>query len=119
MKQKKVVHPEGLPFYPHTMLTDSYYFLQEKARRAMDALWSLRHRASDLVGMVLNVQSGDWIRRDSGVGAGIDSYYEYLFKAHILLGDEHFLERFNTVSWTLFVLFVTSQHFYLTEIRVW
>lgn len=35
---------------------------------------------------------------DSGVGAGIDSYYEYLMKAYILLGDNVFLERFNIVS---------------------
>lgn len=35
---------------------------------------------------------------DSGVGAGIDSYYEYLMKAYILLGDDVFLERFNIVS---------------------
>lgn len=35
---------------------------------------------------------------DSGVGAGIDSYYEYLMKAYILLGDNVFLERFNIVG---------------------
>lgn len=35
---------------------------------------------------------------DSGVGAGIDSYYEYLMKAYILLGDNVFLDRFNVVS---------------------
>jgi hypothetical protein len=29
---------------------------------------------------VLNVNTGDWVRRDSGVGAGIDSYYEYVAK---------------------------------------
>lgn len=35
---------------------------------------------------------------ESGVGAGIDSYYEYLMKAYILLGDDVFLQRFNIVS---------------------
>ena len=35
---------------------------------------------------------------ESGVGAGIDSYYEYLLKAYILLGDETYLDRFNKVS---------------------
>lgn len=35
-------------------------------------------------------------RKESGVGAGIDSYYEYLLKGYIFLGDETFLERFNT-----------------------
>ncbi|CAG2121359.1 unnamed protein product, partial [Medioppia subpectinata] len=50
---------------------------------------------SDLVGNVINIHTGDWIRRESGVGAGIDSYYEYCLKAYILLGDESYLERFN------------------------
>lgn len=66
---------------------------EEKAHRAMDELWKMRHRSSDLMGTVLNVHSGDWIRRDSGVGAGIDSYYEYCLKAYILLGDDRYLNR--------------------------
>ncbi|VDK69408.1 unnamed protein product [Litomosoides sigmodontis] len=68
---------------------------EEKARKAMDFLWAQRHRGSDLMGTVLNVHSGDWIRRDAGIGAGIDSYYEYCLKAYILLGDEGYLYRFN------------------------
>lgn len=52
----------------------------------MDSLWRMRHRGTDLMGAVLNVNTGDWVRRDSGVGAGIDSYYEYCLKAYILLG---------------------------------
>lgn len=54
----------------------------------MDVLWRMRHRGTDLMGSVLNVNSGDWVRRDSGVGAGIDSYYEYCLKAYILLGKK-------------------------------
>ncbi|KAJ8922355.1 hypothetical protein NQ315_004298 [Exocentrus adspersus] len=68
---------------------------EAKAHRAMDELWKMRHRSSDLMGTVLNVHSGDWVRRDSGVGAGIDSYYEYCLKAYILLGDNKYLNRFN------------------------
>nr|XP_050866366.1 ER degradation-enhancing alpha-mannosidase-like protein 3 isoform X1 [Vespula vulgaris] len=68
---------------------------EEKAQKAMDVLWKMRHRGTDLMGSVLNVNSGDWVRRDSGVGAGIDSYYEYCLKAYILLGDEKYLGRFN------------------------
>lgn len=68
---------------------------EEKAQKAMDVLWKMRHRGTDLMGSVLNVHSGDWVRRDSGVGAGIDSYYEYCLKAYILLGDEKYLGRFN------------------------
>ncbi|XP_043263141.1 ER degradation-enhancing alpha-mannosidase-like protein 3 [Colletes gigas] len=68
---------------------------EEKAQKAMDVLWKMRHRGTDLMGSVLNVHSGDWVRRDSGVGAGIDSYYEYCLKAYILLDDEKYLGRFN------------------------
>lgn len=35
---------------------------------------------------------------DSGVGAGIDSYYEYCLKTYILLGEEEYLKRFDAVS---------------------
>ncbi|XP_061119128.1 ER degradation-enhancing alpha-mannosidase-like protein 3 isoform X2 [Conger conger] len=69
---------------------------EEHARKALDVLWEKRQRGSDLVGTVINIHNGDWVRRDSGVGAGIDSYYEYLMKAYILLGDSVYLERFNT-----------------------
>ncbi|XP_056108308.1 ER degradation-enhancing alpha-mannosidase-like protein 3 isoform X3 [Rhinichthys klamathensis goyatoka] len=66
------------------------------ARRALDFLWEKRQRNSNLVGTTINIHSGEWVRRDSGVGAGIDSYYEYLMKAYILLGDDQYLHRFNT-----------------------
>lgn len=74
-----------------------HYVIQEKAHKTMDELWKLRHRTSNLMGTILNIHSGDWIRRDAGVGAGIDSYYEYCLKAYILLSDEKYLRRFNTV----------------------
>uniref|UniRef100_A0A087YP53 alpha-1,2-Mannosidase n=1 Tax=Poecilia formosa TaxID=48698 RepID=A0A087YP53_POEFO len=68
---------------------------EEHARKALDVLWERRQRGSDLVGTVINIHNGEWVRKDSGVGAGIDSYYEYLMKAYILLGDDTFLQRFN------------------------
>lgn len=74
----------------------------------MDVLWKLRHRGTDLMGSVLNVNSGDWVRRDSGVGAGIDSYYEYCLKAYILLGKNKSLETiFHLISkLVLFIIIV-------------
>ena len=47
-----------------------------KAHQAMEAIWRSRHRGHNLVGSVINVHSAEWTRVDSGVGAGIDSYYE-------------------------------------------
>lgn len=83
-----------LEFAALSRLTGEPIF-EARAHAAMDALWKLRHRGSDLMGTVMNVHSGDWVRRDSGVGAGIDSYYEYLFKSYVLLGDDKYLARFN------------------------
>lgn len=82
-------------FYSYTVFHLGDPIFEARAHAAMDALWKLRHRGSDLMGTVLNVHSGDWVRRDSGVGAGIDSYYEYLFKSYVLLGDDKYLARFN------------------------
>ena len=70
---------------------------EQYADRALTYLWERRHRKSNLMGTILNVHSGDWIVRESGIGAGIDSYYEYLFKAYILLGEKNhdYLSRFE------------------------
>ncbi|XP_043914278.1 ER degradation-enhancing alpha-mannosidase-like protein 3 isoform X2 [Protopterus annectens] len=84
-----------LEFAALSRLTGDSVF-EDHARRALDVLWDKRQKGSDLVGTVINIHSGDWIRRDSGVGAGIDSYYEYLLKAYVLLGDSIYLQRFNT-----------------------
>ena len=35
------------------------------------------------------------VRRDSGVGAGVDSYYEYVAKAYVLLGEDKYLGRWQ------------------------
>lgn len=36
---------------------------QEHARKALDVLWDKRQRGSDLVGTVINIHNGDWVRR--------------------------------------------------------
>ena len=46
-----------LEFAALSRLTGDPIF-EEKARQALDCLWSQRHRGSDLVGTVLNVHSG-------------------------------------------------------------
>ena len=37
-----------------------------------------------LTGNVINIQSGKWVGFMSGLGAGLDSFYEYLLKVIIL-----------------------------------
>ncbi|GAB1445066.1 hypothetical protein MASR2M41_07270 [Flammeovirgaceae bacterium] len=54
------------------------------------ATLAIYERRSDigLIGEVINVQTGEWISEVSHLGAGIDSYYEYLYKSYLLFGDE-------------------------------
>ncbi|XP_007453133.1 PREDICTED: ER degradation-enhancing alpha-mannosidase-like protein 1 [Lipotes vexillifer] len=44
---------------------------------------------------VVNIQTGHWVGKQSGLGAGLDSFYEYLLKSYILFGEKEDLEMFN------------------------
>eukprot|EP00123_Amoebidium_parasiticum_P015995 comp23235_c0_seq2/m.37917 comp23235_c0_seq2/g.37917 ORF comp23235_c0_seq2/g.37917 comp23235_c0_seq2/m.37917 type:complete len:562 (-) comp23235_c0_seq2:65-1750(-) len=66
---------------------------EKKARRAMEIIFSKRNQDSDLIGRLINTQTGN-VSNDGGIGAGIDSYYEYLFKAYVMLDDPLYLKMF-------------------------
>jgi len=61
----------------------------DKAKAALMALYQRRSKIG-LVGEIINVETGTWVRTDSHVGGYIDSYYEYLLKAAKLFGDPDF-----------------------------
>jgi len=65
------------------------------ARRAVERLWSFRSNVTGLFGNAINIQTGKWIGFMSGLGAGLDSFYEYLLKAYILFGEEEDMAKFN------------------------
>ncbi|KAI5712053.1 hypothetical protein M8J75_005330 [Diaphorina citri] len=67
------------------LLNDPVY--ENYARRANKALWNVRDKNTGLLGNVINADSGQWVGKLSGLGAGLDSFYEYLLKAFILFGD--------------------------------
>lgn len=75
------------------LLKDPVY--EGVARRAVRALWNLRANNTGLLGNVIDVQSGEWIGQMSGVGAGLDSFYEYLLKSYIIFGEETDFQMFN------------------------
>uniref|UniRef100_A0A0M3K2W4 alpha-1,2-Mannosidase n=1 Tax=Anisakis simplex TaxID=6269 RepID=A0A0M3K2W4_ANISI len=68
------------------LLGDSIF--ESLARRSNHILWSLRNKDTGLLGNVLNIQTGEWLGVASGLGAGVDSFYEYLLKSYILFGAE-------------------------------
>ncbi len=59
----------------------------DKAKRALVETFERRSKLG-LVGAGINVETGVWTDRDSHIGGGIDSYYEYLYKCWRLFGDE-------------------------------
>eukprot|EP00850_Spirogloea_muscicola_P013748 SM000095S24962 [mRNA] locus=s95:144540:149855:- [translate_table: standard] len=70
------------------------YAYEEAARDAVRGLWAQRSSLG-LVGAHIDVFSGDWTHKDAGIGTSIDSFYEYLIKAHMLLGDDEYLHIFK------------------------
>ena len=67
------------------------------AHRAMMALWERRSPKTGLLGNEIDIQSGEWVNKLSGLGAGMDSFYEYLLKAYIFLGRDEYLDMFMQV----------------------
>lgn len=59
----------------------------QAAKKANLAVWQ-RVSGLDLVGEVIDVDSGEWLNTNSHICAGIDSYYEYMFKSLLLFHDK-------------------------------
>ena len=66
----------------------------EKAKRALIETWK-RRSGIGLVGERCDVETGEWTRTTSHIGARIDSYYEYLWKCWKLFGDRDCLAMWD------------------------
>ncbi|XP_028265180.1 ER degradation-enhancing alpha-mannosidase-like protein 2 [Parambassis ranga] len=67
---------------------------ENAARQALRALWKTRSDIG-LVGNHIDIVSKKWVAQDAGIGAGVDSYFEYLVKGAIMLQDEELLSMFQ------------------------
>ena len=67
----------------------------EKAKNALRVLYEKRSKI-DLVGTIINIESGQWERTEAHIGARIDSYYEYLLKGWLMFGDPELKEMWDT-----------------------
>ncbi len=65
------------------------------ALKAIESLWNYRS-VIDLIGNHINVQTGKWTGLDATIGSGVDSYFEYLVKAGILLNKPDLISQFRT-----------------------
>lgn len=62
------------------------------ARKAFMAVWE-RRSLLNLIGNTINVQTGHWYAPgQSGIGAGIDSMYEYALKSGVMIDDDGFMD---------------------------
>jgi hypothetical protein len=71
---------------------DKKYY--EAAKKGMMEVYHRRSKIG-LVGIQINVVSGEWKNPESQIGAYIDSYYEYLYKCWKLFGDNDFKEAWE------------------------
>ena len=70
---------------------DSYF---HAADRALTRLYSLRSPLQ-LVGNTVDIATSRWLNGNAGIGAGVDSYFEYMYKANVLLGNSRYWSMFN------------------------
>ncbi|XP_043081428.1 ER degradation-enhancing alpha-mannosidase-like protein 2 isoform X2 [Puntigrus tetrazona] len=82
-----------LEFSTLSRLTGDPVF-ENVARKALRALWRTRSDIG-LVGNHIDVITSKWVAQDAGIGAGVDSYFEYLVKGAIMLQDEELLSMFH------------------------
>ncbi|TFB02351.1 ER degradation-enhancing alpha-mannosidase-like protein [Trichoderma ghanense] len=73
---------------------------------AKRAFWEVWHRRSEigLIGNGIDAERGLWIGPHAGIGAGMDSFFEYALKSHILLSglgmpNASASRRQSTTSW--------------------
>jgi hypothetical protein len=84
---------------------------EDKARDAVVALWRRRSELN-LLGSSIDVFSGEWTSSHVGIGAGLDSFFEYLLKYHLVSGNTVWRDMFN-LSYSAVETHMNHQDFHL------
>ncbi|OAQ32327.1 glycoside hydrolase family 47 protein [Linnemannia elongata AG-77] len=74
---------------------DSSY--EAAAKKALLELWKRRSKIG-LMGNTIDMTTGNWMSMMTGIGAGTDSFYEYLLKSYVLFGDDEYLDMYETAQ---------------------
>ena len=51
------------------------------------------------VGNHIDVSTGKWTAQDAGIGAGVDSYFEYLVKGAVLFQKPQLMKEFHGIHY--------------------
>jgi len=76
------------------LLGDPTY--ESYARNATRSVWRLRNATTNLLSNDIDIDTGKWSGNMSGLGAGMDSFYEYLLKAYIVFHQPEDLSMFES-----------------------
>lgn len=85
---------------------------RDAAMKALEGLWKSRSKLG-LVGNHIDVLSGKWTAQDAGIGAGVDSYFEYLLKGGILFSLPILVDMFKELYGKV------QQHLKISDWYVW
>eukprot|EP01125_Pyxidicula_operculata_P021232 TRINITY_DN80_c0_g1_i6.p1 TRINITY_DN80_c0_g1~~TRINITY_DN80_c0_g1_i6.p1 ORF type:complete len:563 (-),score=78.30 TRINITY_DN80_c0_g1_i6:1510-3198(-) len=81
------------------------------AEGAVNALWE-RRSSLGLFGNLIDTSTGFWKERDSSIGAGIDSFYEYLLKSYFYFGNKDHYHMFNQ-TYHKILTYINHDNWYL------
>jgi len=84
---------------------------EDAAFRALESLYNHRSEIG-LLGNHINTRTGHWTATESGIGAGVDSYFEYLVKGYILFNDRRLLKMWRNLE-TPIEKFLNSNDWYI------
>jgi len=84
---------------------------EKAAMRALEALYDSRSEIG-LVGNHINTQTGHWTATEAGIGAGVDSYFEYLVKGYVLFNNKRLLKMWRNLE-TPIEKFLNSNGWYV------
>jgi len=84
---------------------------EEAALNALFALFNHRSQIG-LVGNHVDIMTGRWTAQDSGIGSGVDSYFEYLVKGAVLLNRPELLHMFHD-NWKAITKYLKRDDWYV------
>lgn len=65
------------------------------AKNALIGLNSRKDPNTGLPGLLIDIETGEWVFKESSISGGIDSYYEYLIKGAMLFKDQELLKIYD------------------------
>ncbi|KAG8459376.1 hypothetical protein KFE25_013012 [Diacronema lutheri] len=83
---------------------------------ALGRLWA-RRSAHDLLGTTLNIHTGAWINPLASIGAGVDSFFEYLAKGARLLDSSELHAMFDSAYAAVGAHLQTGPHFAVADMN--